>query len=203
MSARAIDVAGAPAWAQRVTYVGELGWEIYVRNDHAVAVWDTLLAAGRPLGIRPAGYKAVDSLRLEKGYRYWSADITPAENPYEAGLGFCVRLGKGEFIGREALLRVKAEGSPRRLCTIMLEAPLEDGADLYGGEAVYAAGQVVGRLRSGGWGYTVGKHIGLVYLPVAWAGVGTPLEVEVFGRRGTALVAPDALYDPEGARLQR
>jgi glycine cleavage system T protein len=203
MSARPIDVTGLPAWAQRVTYVGELGWEIYVRSDHAVAVWDALLAAGRPLGIKPAGYKAVDSLRLEKGYRYWSADITPAENPFEAGLGFCVRLGKGEFIGRQALLRIKAEGTPRKLYTITLRAPIEDGADLYGGEAVYAGGQLVGRLRSGGWGYTVGTHIGLVYLPVASARAGTPLEVEVFGRRGAAEVAPDALYDPEGARLRR
>jgi 4-methylaminobutanoate oxidase (formaldehyde-forming) len=203
MSAREIDIAGMRVWAQRVTYVGELGWECYVRNDHAVGVWDALLGAGRAFDIRPAGYKAVDSLRLEKGYRYWSTDLTPAENPYEAGLGFCVRLGKGEFIGREALRRIKAEGSQRKLCTVVLTTPLPDDTDLYGGEAVYASGQVRGRLRSAGWGYTVGKHIGYVYLPPDLTGVGTRLEVEVFGQRCGAEVAPDVLYDPEGARLRQ
>ena len=203
MSAREIAIAGVQVWAQRVTYVGELGWECYVRNDDAVGVWDALLGAGRALGIRPAGYKAVDSLRLEKGYRYWSTDLTPAENPYEAGLGFCVRLGKGEFIGREALRRIKADGSQRKLCTVTLTTPLPDDADLYGGEAVYASGQIRGRLRSGGWGYTVGKHIGYVYLPLDLTGVGTRLEVEVFGQRCGAEVAPDVLYDPEGARLRQ
>src|SRR5213593_1120775 len=104
MSAQRIEIAGAAVDAQRVTYVGELGWELYVEGRQAVRVWDSLLAAGRPLGIEPVGYKAVDSLRLEKGYRYWSTDLTPAENPYEAGLGFCVRLQKSDFIGRDALL---------------------------------------------------------------------------------------------------
>jgi len=203
MSARRIEIAGAPVGAQRVTYVGELGWELYVESQRAVAVWDALLAAGRPFGIEPAGYKAVDSLRLEKGYRYWSTDLTPAENPYEAGLGFCVRLEKGDFIGREALRRIKAEGARRKLCTIALSAPLPADTDLYGGEAVYADGRVVGRLRSAGWGYTVAKHIGFVYVPPTLAAAGTPLEVEAFGRRFAAAVAADVLYDPAGARLRR
>ena len=202
MSARRIDVGGVTVAAQRVTYVGELGWELYVDNAHAVGLWDALSSAGRVFGIEPAGYKAVDSLRLEKGYRYWSSDLTPAENPYEAGLGFCVRLQKGDFIGREALLRIKAAGVQRTLCTITLADRLSEDADLYGGEAVYAEGRVVGRLRSGGWGYTVSRHIGLVYLPRALATLGTPLEVEVFGARVAAAVVPDVLYDPAGARLR-
>jgi 4-methylaminobutanoate oxidase (formaldehyde-forming) len=202
MSARRIAAGGAEVAAQRVTYVGELGWELYVDNAHAVGLWAALSQAGRSFGIEPAGYKAVDSLRLEKGYRYWSSDLTPAENPYEAGLGFCVRLQKGDFIGREALLRIKAAGVQRKLCTITLAAPLPEDADLYGGEAVYADGRVVGRLRSGGWGYTVARHIGLVYLPAALATPGTPLEVEVFGARIAAAVAPDVLYDPAGSRLR-
>jgi glycine cleavage system aminomethyltransferase T len=202
MSARPIEIAGAAVGAQRVTYVGELGWELYVDNQHAVSVWDSLLAAGRPLGIEPVGYKAVDSLRLEKGYRYWSTDLTPAENPYEAGLGFCVRLQKSEFVGREALLRIKAEGVQRKLCTIVLAVPMSE-SDLYAGEAVYAGGRVVGRLRSAGWGYTVGKHIGFVYLPPAFSAIGTTLEVEAFGARFAAEVAPDVLYDPAGDRLRR
>src|SRR5262245_29471234 len=203
MSARRIEVAGAPVAAQRVTYVGELGWELYVENQHAVHVWDALLDAGRPLGIEPVGYKAVDSLRLEKGYRYWSTDLTPAESPYEAGLGFCVRLQKGEFVGRDALLRIKADGLQRKLCTITVTAPLPEHTDLYGGEAVFAGSRVMGRVRSAGWGYTVAKHIGLVYLPVALAAIGTPLEVEAFGARFAAEVAADVLYDPTGARLRR
>jgi glycine cleavage system T protein len=202
MSARRIEIAGAAVGAQRVTYVGELGYELYVDNQHAVEVWDALLAAGRPLGIEPVGYKAVDSLRLEKGYRYWSTDLTPAENPYEAGLGFCVRLNKGDFVGREALLRIKAEGVQRRLSTITLTTPLPEDSDLYGGEAVYTGDHVVGRLRSAGWGYTVAKHIGLVYLPPALSAAGTPLEVEAFGARFAAEVAPDVLYDPAGIRLR-
>jgi glycine cleavage system aminomethyltransferase T/glycine/D-amino acid oxidase-like deaminating enzyme len=202
MTARRIDVAGVQVAAQRVTYVGELGWELYIGNAQAVGVWDALLSAGREVGITPAGYKAVDSLRLEKGYRYWSSDLTPAENPYEAGLGFCVRLQKGDFIGREALLRVKAAGIQRKLCTITLAAPLPSDSDLYGGEAVYADGRLVGRLRSAGWGYTVARHIGLLYLPAAVATPGTSLEVEAFGVRYAAEVAADVLYDPAGTRLR-
>jgi glycine cleavage system aminomethyltransferase T len=162
-------------------------------------VWDALLLAGAPHGLRPAGYKALDSLRLEKGYRYWSTDITPVDNPYEAGLGFCVRLNKGDFIGREALVAIKANGSPRRLCTLTLAGQ----PAVYGGEAVYAAdGELLGRLRSGGFGYTVGQVIGLAYLPKALAAPGTGLSVEVFGERLPASVAADVLYDPRGERIR-
>jgi glycine cleavage system aminomethyltransferase T len=186
-----------------VTYVGELGWELYVETAQAVRVWDALLAAGRPLGIEPVGYKAVDSLRLEKGYRYWSTDLTPADNPYEAGLGFCVRLPKDDFVGRDALVRIRAAGPQRKLGTITLTTPMPVTSELYGGEAVYAGGRVVGRLRSAGWGYTVAKHIGLVYLPPALSALGTPLEVEAFGTRFAAAVAADVLYDPAGVRLRQ
>ena len=214
-------------WTQRVTYVGELGYELYVHRDYAGEVWDTLLNAGQPFGIRPAGYKCLDSLRLEKGYRYWSVDITPLENPYEAGLGFCVKLNKRDsstgspcnFIGREALLKIKEEGIKRKLCVITLTPPLSHperseakskdategrgvGAVIYGGEAVYADGKLIDRLRSGGYGYTVQKSIGYVYLPLELAQVGTPLEIEVFGERVRAEVAPDVLYDPQGERLR-
>ncbi|MGH7358452.1 MAG: aminomethyltransferase family protein, partial [Candidatus Rokuibacteriota bacterium] len=198
LQARSLRIASADVWAQRVTYVGELGWELYVPPRDAGAVWDALRAAGRPHGLRPVGYKALDSLRLEKGYRYWSADITPSDNPYEAGLGFCVRLGKGDFIGRDALARVKAEGVARRLTTVAVDpAPT-----IYGGEAVWKDGRGLGRLRSGGYGYTVGRNIGLLYLPPDLCAPGTALEVEVFGERVAAEVAPDALYDPAGARIR-
>ncbi len=203
LTARTIAIAGVKTLAQRVTYVGELGWELYMAPHQAGQVWDALMAVGQPLGLRPAGYKALDSLRLEKGYRYWSADITPSENPYEAGLGFCVRPNKGDFIGREALLKVKTQGLQRRLCTLTLA---DDACVLYGGEAVSAGGRengrIVSRLRSGGHGYTVGKNIGYAYLPVELATEGTPLEVEVFGERVKAEVAADVLFDPKGERIR-
>ncbi|MBI3243342.1 MAG: FAD-dependent oxidoreductase [Chloroflexi bacterium] len=193
-------------WAQRVTYVGELGWEFYMSPRDAGAVWDALMKAGQPFGITPAGYKALDSLRLEKGYRYWSADITPGETPYESGQGFCVKLNKGDgstgspcnFIGREALAKLKPEGIQKKLCTVIMNG----GVVIYGGEAVFASGEIVGRLRSGGWGYTVGKNIAFIYLPLALAKEGTALEVEVFGERVPATVTADVLYDPKGERLR-
>jgi 4-methylaminobutanoate oxidase (formaldehyde-forming) len=200
MTAKSLDINGAQVLAQRVTYVGELGWELYIEPRWAVPVWDALMAAGQPHGIAVGGYKVLDSLRLEKGYRYFSADVTPLENPYEADLGFCVRLDKGDFIGREALLKVKAAGLTQKLCTLTI-----GGADyltIYGGEAVHAGGRVLGRLRSGGYGYTVSKNIGYVYLPMTLATPGTQVEVEVFGQRILAEVAPDVLYDPKGARLR-
>src|SRR4030095_2845108 len=111
----------------------------------------------------------------------------------EAGLAFCVRLQKGDFVGREALLRIKAEGVQRKLCTITLTAPMAEDSDLYGGEAGDADGRVIGRLRSAGWGYTVSRHIGFVYLPPSLSATGTPLEVEAFGARFAAEVVPDVL----------
>jgi 4-methylaminobutanoate oxidase (formaldehyde-forming) len=199
MTARTLDLNGVEVLAARVSYAGALGWELYVAPHEAGRLWDALLAAGQPYGLEPAGYKAIDSLRLEKGYRYWSADISPTDNPYEAGLGFCVRLDKGDFIGREALLNIKAAGLSRRLCTLTIAG--EPGL-LYGGEAVYAEDRIVGRLRSGGYGYTVGQNIGLVYLPLELAQAGISLEVEVFGERVAARVAADVLYDPTGVQLR-
>jgi 4-methylaminobutanoate oxidase (formaldehyde-forming) len=199
MRHRPIRIADQSVLAQRVTYVGELGWELYVANSGALAVWDALWDAGRPHGLRAVGYKAIDSLRLEKGYRYWSVDMTPSDDPYSAGLGFCVRLEKGDFLGREALQRIKADGPPRSLRTVTIDS---GGSVIYGGEAVYSDGRLVGRLRSGGYGYTVGSYIGYVYLPPELATLDTPLEVESFGQQVPAVVAPDVLYDPKGARIR-
>jgi len=200
MRAKVIDVGGASVLAQRVTYVGEAGWEMYVRPEWAVQVWDRLMAAGQAHGIAPCGYKALDSLRLEKGYKYYSADVTMLENPYEAVLGFCVRLNKGDFAGRESLLRAKQEGIKQRLCTLTIGD--SSYLTVYGGEAVLSGGQVLGRIRSGGYGYTVKRNIGLAYLPISLAKIGTKLAVDVFGEMVPAEVVADTLYDPEGARLR-
>jgi 4-methylaminobutanoate oxidase (formaldehyde-forming) len=198
MTAQTIEIGGVAVLAQRVSYVGELGWELYVPNAGAIAVWDALIEAGKPLGICPAGYKALETLRLEKSYRYWSADITPAENPLESGQGASIKWNKGDFIGRAALLRIKEQGVSRRLCPLTMDA----GSVIYGGEAVYAGDRVVGRVRSGGFGYTLGMNIGYTYLPLELAVVGTPLTVDVLGVRVPALVASDPLYDPRGERLR-
>jgi len=200
LSARTIRVRGAEVLAQRVSYVGELGWELYVAPQRAVQVWDALMAAGKEYGLEVGGYKVLDSLRLEKGYRYFTTDVTPMENPYEAGLGFCVRLDKGDFIGREALIRAREEGLKRKLCTLVLDG--DDYVPLYGGEAVYCNGQVISRLRSGGYGFTVNRNIGYAYLPVELSQMGTRLQVEVFEQRIGAEVAPSVLYDPKGERLR-
>ncbi len=213
MSARHIEIEGVQVLAARVSYVGELGWELYFPVEHAVKLWDSLLAADEEFGIRPAGYKALDTLRLEKGYRYWSGDLTPAENPYEAGLGFCVKINKGKFIGREALIKARERGLTRKLCLVTFTpapvsspiAKFSDGGGwvgVYGGEAVYADGKIVGRIRGAGYGYTLGKTIGYTYLPIEFAKVGMVVKVDVLGEHVPAIVSPDPLFDPEGARLR-
>jgi 4-methylaminobutanoate oxidase (formaldehyde-forming) len=156
-AARTIRIGGADVLAQRITYVGELGFELYVAPDWAVQAWDRLLEAGRPHGIEPGGYRVLDSLRLEKGYRYFGADLTAGDTPYEAGLGFCVALGKGEFNGRSALVDAGEPG--RRLRTLLVGG--EAYVPVYGGEAVRAGGEVVGRLRSAGYEFTGGRGVGL------------------------------------------
>lgn len=198
MTARAVDIQGAAVWAQRVSYAGELGWELYILPADACAVFDALMEAGRQHGIRPAGYKALDSLRLEKGYLYWSGDITPEDNPLEAGLGFCVHLNKPDFIGREALLGIRQKGLRARMCALTMDA----GGNLYGGESVYAGGRLVDRIRTGGYGHTVGKDIGLVYLPLELSRAGISLEVEILGERIPAQVAALPLVDPEGEKIR-
>lgn len=200
MTARAIDINGIKVLAQRVSYTGELGWELYIPADRAVFVWDRLWQAGRDSGVKAYGYKAVDALRLEKGYAALTSDITASENPYEARLGFCVKLDAGEFIGRQALLQKKADGIAQRLHTLVIGG--EDYLTLYGGEAVICEGQVISRLRSAGYGYTVRKNIGFAYLPVDMVPGKTKLEVEIFGETVAAEIAPDVLYDPTGAVLK-
>ncbi len=139
LNAKWIDINGATCLAQRVSYIGELGWELYVPFERALPVWDLLYAAGQEFGLEVGGYKVLDSLRLEKGYRYFTADVTPMEDPYSAGLGFCVDLDKGDFIGRQALVEKKAAGLKHKLCTLVLDG--EDFQTIYGGEAVYLDGQ--------------------------------------------------------------
>jgi 4-methylaminobutanoate oxidase (formaldehyde-forming) len=200
LTARELAVGRVPALAVRVTYVGELGWEIYAPMEYGLELWDTLWEAGQPHGLAAAGYRAIDSLRLEKGYRYWSADITPDDTPYEAGLGFAVKLGKGDFLGRKALVRQRTEGVRRKLACLTLSDPAWVAL---GGEPVRVADRVVGRVTSGGFGYTVGLSIAYAYLPVEVASPGTSVAVEFFGEWVEGLVAAEPLWDPRGDRIRQ
>ncbi len=197
LAARQIEIGAAPVLAVRVGYVGELGWELHIPLDHAATVYRTLRAAGEGHGLRDVGYRAIESLRLEKGYLYWSADIGPDSNPYEAGLGFCVAHDKGDFIGRAALEQVRAAGPERRL--VSFTAPAE--APLMGGEAILHDGEVVGTTTSGGYGYTLGRAIAFGYLPRDLADR-EEFEIEAFLERWPARRGPRCLYDPNNQRLR-
>jgi 4-methylaminobutanoate oxidase (formaldehyde-forming) len=199
MQAREVWIGHARVRALRVSYVGELGWELHMRSEDARAVHARLLRAGAAHGIADAGYRCVSSLRLEKHYLYWGADITPDETPLEAGLGFCVAWRKGDFIGRAALERQKAEGVRRRLA--WFDAPGD--AHWHGGEAILHDGRIVGTVRSGGYGYTAGRSIACGYVPVECLGADAAgFEIEAFGERCAVVRHDKPLVDPSGARLR-
>jgi glycine cleavage system aminomethyltransferase T/glycine/D-amino acid oxidase-like deaminating enzyme len=193
--AKEIRIGGAPVLAQRITYVGELGFELYVERAWAVQVWDRLLAAGRRYDMAPGGYRVLESLRLEKGYRYFGTDLTAGDTPLEAGLDFCVSWEK-DFTGRAAL---EGREPKRRLRTLLVGN--ERYETVYGGEAIHVDGDVVGRVRSAGYGFTVGRNLALGYLPAGLA-EGAELGIEVFGDLVPAEVARDTLYDEENERVR-
>jgi 4-methylaminobutanoate oxidase (formaldehyde-forming) len=197
LAARTIGIGHAEALAVRIGYVGELGYELYIRQEYAAHVYDNLWAAGETHGIANAGYRAIESCRLEKGYLYWSGDITPDCNPYEAGLGFCVALEKGDFIGRGPLARIAQEGTPNELVTFALDGFVP----LHGGEPILFNGELVGLLTSCGYGHSIGQTIGFGYLPKT-LGRETEFEVEAFGNRHVAMRGPRCLYDRKMERLK-
>jgi glycine cleavage system T protein len=199
MTAKRINVGTVPVWAVRVTYVGELGWEFYFGMEYGARLWDTLWEAGQPEGMVAAGYKAIDTLRLEKGYRYWGADISPDYTPYETGMGFAVKLNKGDFLGKDVLVKQKAEGMQQKLCCMTLADPT---AVALGSEPIFKSDKVIGWITSGGYGYSVGKSIAYGYLPVADAKIGNEFVVELFGERIKLKVENDPLYDPKGERIK-
>jgi glycine cleavage system aminomethyltransferase T/glycine/D-amino acid oxidase-like deaminating enzyme len=199
MSVREITVANVPVRALRVTYVGELGWEIYCPTEYGLGLWRRLWEAGQEHGIVAGGYRAIDSMRLEKGYRVWGADITPDETPYEGGVGFCVKLEKEDFIGREALVEAKQRGTRTRLrCLTLADAR----SVALGNEPVRIGGEVAGRVTTGGYGYTVERSIAYAYLPPDRAEPGTAIEVEIFGEWVAGEVASEPLFDPKGERIR-
>jgi 4-methylaminobutanoate oxidase (formaldehyde-forming) len=197
MSAKEINVGAVPCLAVRVTFVGELGWELYCPSEYAVGLWDSLMTAGQPHGLMPGGYRAIESLRLEKGYRVWGSDVTTTDSPYEAGLGFAVKMNKGEFIGHDALERA---GEPtRRLACLVLDEPR---TVVLGSEPVRFEGRALGRVTSGGYGYSVESSIAYAYLPVALVEPGTKVSVGVFGRDVGAEVRAEPLFDPSNEKVR-
>lgn len=202
-SAREITIAGVPVRALRVTYVGELGWELHVPIDDLGTVYDALMAAD--LLLKPVGYRALESLRLEKGYRAWSSDITPNDTPFEAGLGWAVKLTSGlPFLGRAALVARQDQPLPKLFAGFTVADPQ---AVLLGRETILRDGQPVGYLTSGGYGYTIGKGIGYGYLrndrgvTSDWVTQGGYALV-IAGEETPATVTLDPLYDPTGARVR-
>ncbi|MDH6125487.1 FAD-dependent oxidoreductase [Kitasatospora sp. GP82] len=189
-----------PVTALRVSYVGELGWELYTSADNGLRLWDMLWEEGRTLGAVAAGRSAFNSLRLEKGYRAWGTDLTTEHNPYEAGLGFAVRLDKGPFIGRDALLAAAGSEPLRRLSCLVLDDP---HAVVMGREPVYAAGSPAGYVTSAAYGYTVGKSIAYAWLPARATVPGNRVEIEYFGERLPATVSAEPLFDPRMACIRR
>jgi glycine cleavage system aminomethyltransferase T/glycine/D-amino acid oxidase-like deaminating enzyme len=200
MTGQWLHVGEAPVWAQRISYAGELGWELYGEFAMGERVWELLWEAGREHGLIAAGLGAFDSLRLEKGYRLWGQDIDAEHNPLEAGLGFALRWDK-DFQGKAALLEAKERGAARKLVPMVFDDP---ETVVLGKEPIRAAGggRVVSYVTSAGYGYSIGRGIVYGYLPAELAAVGTPVEVEYFGEPHPARVAAEPLFDPKGERLR-
>ncbi|HEX6781024.1 MAG TPA: FAD-dependent oxidoreductase [Solirubrobacterales bacterium] len=199
MTLRETTLGHVPVRMLRVTYVGELGWEIYCPTEYGLGLWRALWEAGQPHDVVAGGYRAIDSLRLEKGYRVWGTDITPDETPYEGGVGFCVKFDKPVgFVGEDSILTAQEDGPRSRLRCLTLADPRSIAL---GNEPVRVGGEIAGRVTSGGYGYTVERSIAYAYLPPEH-GPGTAVEVEIFGRWVEGEVATEPLFDPEGERVR-
>ncbi|MDP6818937.1 MAG: FAD-dependent oxidoreductase [Alphaproteobacteria bacterium] len=204
-SSQEIDMGYARALAMRITYVGELGWELHLATEFMVPVFDRLLEAGADLGLKLCGMHAMDSLRSEKGYRHWGHDITPAETPLEAGLGFAVAFKKKvDFIGREALERQRETGLSQRLVHVMLQ---QSDPLMFHDETIYRDGAVVGRITSAAFGYGFERPLGMGYIETANGMDGEdPLkgrfEVDIAGERVPATISLKPFYDPKSERVR-
>jgi 4-methylaminobutanoate oxidase (formaldehyde-forming) len=200
-TARDIEIGFGLARAHRVTYVGELGWELYVSTDQAAHVFEAL--EGADLGMKLCGLHVLDSCRIEKGYRHFGHDITDEDHVLEAGLGFAVKTGKGDFIGREAVLRKREEGLSRRMVQFKLRDP---APMLYHNEAIVRDGKIVGPITSGNYGHHLGGAIGMGYVPCVGESadqlLASSYDIEVAGRRFAAEASLVPMYDPKSERVR-
>ena len=197
--ARELWVGTVPVTALRLSYVGELGWELYTSADMGLKLWDTLWRAGQAHGLIAAGRSAFGSLRLEKGYRAWGTDMTTEHDPFEAGLGFAVRMDKRDFLGRSALEGRSAATVTRRLAALVIDDP---AAVVMGREPVEVDGRPAGYVTSAGFGYSVGTPIAYAWLPAEAATPGQRVAIRYFGEHVPATVATDPLFDPTMTRLR-
>jgi 4-methylaminobutanoate oxidase (formaldehyde-forming) len=200
-----IELGFALVRASRITYVGELGWELYVPTEFMQGVYDELAGAGRHYGLTHAGYHALNSLRIEKAYRHWGHDITDEDTPLEAGLGFAIKWDKpGGFIGREALLRQKETGCTKRLVQFKLQSP---EPLLYHNEPIWQGDALVGQIRSAMYAHSLGAAVGLGYVSAPGGGVVGSIapeayDIEVAGVRYPAIASLRPLYDPKNERIK-
>jgi glycine cleavage system aminomethyltransferase T len=199
MTAQDIWIEHVPALALRISYAGELGWELYVATEYARFVYTRLLEAGADFGAVPVGLGAFESLRIEKGYRFSGVDMHTDYTADEAGLGFTVHLTKPSFVGREAVLAERARGLRKRLVPIVLDDP---NASALGGEPILIDGRAQGYVTSANFGYSVGASIAYGYLPIALAEPGQRAIVRIFDREVGGVVATEPLFDPKGERLR-
>ena len=198
MTSQEIVIAGIHVRATRITYVGELGWEIYSSIDDGLNLWQKLIDAGKDFGLIACGYRAIESLRLEKGYRAWAGEINSETNPYEAGLGFAVSLNKESFHGKPACLDAKQK-LKRKLVAITFD---DITSVPFGSEPIRISNKVVGRIKTGGQGYTINKAIAYAYLPIETSDPGTSVEVELFGHWASGVIAQEPLFDPANERVR-
>ncbi len=201
LSHQEAEIAGKRVRLLRVSFTGELGWEVHAAVADMPAVFDAVWAAGQPHGLKPFGMYALDSLRVEKGYRAWKGDLSTDYTMFKGGLDRFVKLDKAQdFPGKAALLSEKQQGVSKRFVTMIVEAGDCDAPYM---STVWKGSEVVGETTSGAWGYRVGASIALGMVRADCAGPGAELEVEIYGRRCKATVQPDRpLWDPDNARLK-
>ena len=198
MSSQEFSVAGIKVRATRITYVGELGWEIYASVIDGLFLWEKIIEAGRDFGLIPCGYRAIESLRLEKGYRAWAGEINTETNPFEAGLGFAISMKKESFHGKLAAHNAK-ENQKRKLVAITFD---DITTVAFGLEPIRIGEKIVGRIKSGGQGYTINKAIAYAYLPIEHSTPGLKLEVELFGQWSSGSIEVEPLFDPTNQRIR-
>ena len=199
MAVREMEIGLSSALVGRVTFTGDLGYELWMPPDHQLAVYDALIEAGEDLGLRHFGSRALNSLRLEKGFGSFTREYTPDYSPLEAGLERFVDLRKNDFIGREALVEERRTGPKRRRVIFRVDA---DGADALANEPVLCDGETVGWVTSGGYCHHVGASIALGYVPAGLAGRTGGFRIEVLGEMREAVILPEPPFDPAGTRMR-
>jgi dimethylglycine dehydrogenase len=199
LSFRRMDIGMVPALVGRISFTGDLGYEIWVTNDYQRALYSLILAAGHAYGIRLIGARALNAMRLEKSFGTWAREFRPIYGPYEAGLGRFVDLNKGDFIGRSAALEEKEQGGSLRLVAFSIAAA---DADASGDEPIWHDGRVIGAVTSGGYGHSAKASIALGYIPAELARSKDGFEIEILGARRAARRLDAAAFDPQGLRMR-